>query len=140
MGRGVWSQDSKYVYAQEVADGSGQDIFRVRIKDRKRESIAGSGQIPRADISDYDLVGLTPQGEPLVTLLHGGSDIYSLDVDFPWLTTPLAFFNHLQRFSGTWFFNRDGTGGTNNSKPLTPYSPTLGLSSSFSKTTPDHSR
>ena len=83
IGRGVWSHDSQYVYAQDVLDGSGQYIFRVGIRDHKVESIAGSAQIPRADISDYHLVGVTPDGAPLVTLLHGGSDIYALDVDFP---------------------------------------------------------
>ena len=83
IGRSVWSSDSKYVYWQDVLGGSGQEISRVRIENHKVELIAGSGQIPRADISDYHLVGLTPDGSPLVTLLHGGSDIYALDVDFP---------------------------------------------------------
>jgi len=83
IGRSVWSSDSQYIYSQDVLEGGGQRIFRVRIGDRKLESIADSEQIPRADISEYHLIGLTPDGSPLVTLIHGGSDIYALDVDFP---------------------------------------------------------
>ncbi|HEX4543446.1 MAG TPA: winged helix-turn-helix domain-containing protein [Candidatus Acidoferrum sp.] len=79
----AWSRDSKYVYSQDVSAGSEQPIFRVRISDRKAERIATASQILRADVNRFYFLGLAPDGSPLVTLTHGNSDIYALDVDFP---------------------------------------------------------
>jgi DNA-binding winged helix-turn-helix (wHTH) protein/Tol biopolymer transport system component len=78
-----WSSDSQYVYYQHLEEGKGQPIFRVRIRDRKIEQITSARQIPRADMLGYTMTGLTPNDEPLATLIHRNSDIYALDLDLP---------------------------------------------------------
>jgi Tol biopolymer transport system component/DNA-binding winged helix-turn-helix (wHTH) protein len=77
-----WSRDGKYVYAQELA-GVDQPVLRVRITDRKVEVIANRNQFARADVKAYTLVGLTPDGSPLVSLILSLDEIYALGVDFP---------------------------------------------------------
>lgn len=77
-----WSRDGRYVYAQDLG-GVDQPVFRVRISDHKREVVATLKQFARADATAYSLAGLTPDGEPLASLLRSSSDIYALDVDFP---------------------------------------------------------
>jgi Tol biopolymer transport system component len=77
-----WSRDGRYVYAQDLA-GTDQPVFRVRISDHKQEVVTTLNQFARADATAYSLAGLTPDGEPLASLLRSTSDIYALDVDFP---------------------------------------------------------
>jgi Tol biopolymer transport system component len=77
-----WSRDGNYVYSQDLA-GVEQPVFRVRISDHKSEVITTLKQFPRADATAYSLAGLTPEGEPLASLLRSSGDIYALDVDFP---------------------------------------------------------
>lgn len=79
---GLWSRDGKYVYFQDFQDAS-QHVFRVRISDRRIERVAALEQIPRADVRNYFLAGLAPDGSLVVSLIVGHSDIYALDVNLP---------------------------------------------------------
>ncbi len=79
---GIWSSDSKYVYTQDVL-GASQPILRVRISDRKVEPVATFEQIPRADVRNYVLAGVAPDGSPVVSLVLSHSDIYALDLKLP---------------------------------------------------------
>lgn len=79
----LWSRDSKYAYSQDVSEGISQPIFRVRLSDLKIERIATFEQILRADVRNYFLTGLAPDGSPLASLILSHSDIYALDVSFP---------------------------------------------------------
>lgn len=79
----AWSPDSKYVYSQDLYEGTEQPIFRVRISNRKIERIATSRQILRADVTSFSFLGLAPDGSPLATLNHSTSDVYALDVYLP---------------------------------------------------------
>jgi len=77
-----WSRDGKYLYTQDLA-GVEQPVLRVRISDHKTEVITTLKQFARADAIAYSFAGLTPDGEPLASLIRSDSDIYALDVDFP---------------------------------------------------------
>ncbi len=78
-----WSSDSRYVYYQHAGEGEDQPIFRVRVSDRKVETVTSARQIPRADVLGYTMTGLTPDGAPLASLVHRNSDIYALQLDAP---------------------------------------------------------
>jgi Tol biopolymer transport system component/DNA-binding winged helix-turn-helix (wHTH) protein len=78
-----WSSDSKYVYYQHVYSGEEQPIFRVRVSDHKVEQITSSRQILRADVLSHTITGLTPDNDPLASLVHSNSDIFALELDLP---------------------------------------------------------
>lgn len=78
-----WSTDSQYVYYQDIQQGEEQPIFRVRIRDRKMETIASLRQVLSADVLGYSMTGLAPDGSPLASLLHSSSDIYALELGLP---------------------------------------------------------
>jgi len=68
-----WSRDSRYVYAQDI-ESVDQPVFRVRISDHKQEVVTTLNQFARADVTAYSLAGLTPDGEPLASLIRSSSD------------------------------------------------------------------
>jgi hypothetical protein len=78
-----WSHDGKYVDFQDLAGGLDQPVFRVRVNDRRSEIIASLKQFARADVMNYSMAGLMPDGSLLASLVLGRGDIYALDVDFP---------------------------------------------------------
>jgi Tol biopolymer transport system component len=86
-GRGLsspyWSPDGKYVYIQEMLGNSQQPIRRVRVSDRKVETVATTENFLRSDIAGYSLTGITPDGSPLVSLVRATGDLYALDVSLP---------------------------------------------------------
>jgi len=78
-----WTRDSTCVYVQEVWSGAEQPIFKVRVKDSKKELVATTKQLVRNDTLGYALVGLAPDDSPVATLLVRDTDIYALEFDFP---------------------------------------------------------
>ncbi len=78
-----WSQDSSYVYTQDLVGELDQPVFRVRVSDHKVEVVATLNQFARVDVKAYSLAGLTPDGSPLASLIRSQDEIYALDVDLP---------------------------------------------------------
>ena len=78
-----WSRDGKYVYFQDLYGGAEQSISRVRLSDRKVESVAGLSQFNPADAMAFSFAGLAPDNSPLASVILNRGDIYSLNVDFP---------------------------------------------------------
>jgi DNA-binding winged helix-turn-helix (wHTH) protein/Tol biopolymer transport system component len=78
-----WTRDSQYVYYQDEYGGPDQPIIRVRIADHKTERVTGPGSDLPMDVEDILLIGISPDGSPLVSLQRSNSDIYALDLDLP---------------------------------------------------------
>ena len=68
-----WSRDGKHVLFN-----SGPRIYRMRIADRKVESVA-QGELRPGGF----WYGYAPEGDPLAFQNKGTQEIYALDVDFP---------------------------------------------------------
>jgi Tol biopolymer transport system component len=75
-----WSRDSAYIYFQDLASGLEQPVLRVHVNDRRSGVVARLQQFARADVMNYSLAGLTPDGSLLASLILGRGDIYALDV------------------------------------------------------------
>jgi DNA-binding winged helix-turn-helix (wHTH) protein/Tol biopolymer transport system component len=75
-----WSRDSAYIYFQDLASGLEQAVLRVHVNDRRSGVVARLQQFARADVMNYSLAGLTPDGSLLASLILGRGDIYALDV------------------------------------------------------------
>jgi Tol biopolymer transport system component/DNA-binding winged helix-turn-helix (wHTH) protein len=78
----LWSRDGKTIYFQDLG-GRGQPIYRVQIGGHKAERFAGSEEIRRADSVYSAFTGLTPDGSPVVMLIHALYDIYGLELVLP---------------------------------------------------------
>jgi len=78
-----WSDDSKYVYYQEVYGGIDQPIWRVQIRTRKIERVVGLRQVPQSNASQYELAGMAPDDAPVASVIRSNSDIYALDLNLP---------------------------------------------------------
>ena len=83
LGVPLWSRDSQYVLFQEVLGGPEQPVYRVSIRSRKIEKMAGASQIPQSNVTGYVVTGLAPDDAPVATVLRSNSDIYALDLDLP---------------------------------------------------------
>ena len=68
----MWSPDSRYVYYDTT-----DEIFRVRLSDRKVEKVAGFKGISRNP--DVPWFGLAPDGSVLIIRDDSTRQIYSLD-------------------------------------------------------------
>ncbi|HEV2492790.1 MAG TPA: winged helix-turn-helix domain-containing protein [Terriglobia bacterium] len=78
-----WTQDDKYVYYQDLYGGLDQPVSRVRVADRRVERVTSPKLDLPVDVTAFALIGLTPDGSPLVSLGRSNSDIYALDLDLP---------------------------------------------------------
>lgn len=83
LGVPFWSQDSRYVYYQEVLGAPEQPIFRVEIHTRKIEKMMDSSSIPQSNLTGYGMSGMAPGNEPIATVVRSNSDIYALDLELP---------------------------------------------------------
>ncbi|PYJ79025.1 MAG: hypothetical protein DME69_06380 [Verrucomicrobia bacterium] len=69
---GIWSPDSKYIYYDTT-----DEVFRIRLSDRKVEKVAGFKGISRNP--DTPWFGLAPDGSVLIIRDDSTRQIYSLD-------------------------------------------------------------
>ena len=74
-----WSHDGKYVYMQQSENASGA-IVRVRVKDRKLETVLSLKDFPMN--TDGDWMGLTPDDSVLLMRDHSVQEIYALGLQF----------------------------------------------------------
>jgi len=77
-----WSRDSQYVYfdTQSNADPT---IYRVRVSDKKLESVASLKSLRRVILPFWPWMGLTPDGSPLLMRDTGTQEVYALDFEEP---------------------------------------------------------
>jgi|HubBroStandDraft_6_1064221.scaffolds.fasta_scaffold52572_1 serine/threonine protein kinase/Tol biopolymer transport system component len=90
---GLWSPspDGKYLYSDRVTDeAGGPKIFRLRIADRKMETVLDLKGLRRVEDEQFAAglnvttwVGVTPDGSVLVTRDVGTQEIYALSVKWP---------------------------------------------------------
>jgi len=78
-----WSHDGKYVYFQDLGADTEQPICRVRIGDRKIETVAGLSQLNPIDAMAFSFAGLTPDNSPLASVMLSRGDVYAIYVNFP---------------------------------------------------------
>jgi Tol biopolymer transport system component len=82
VGYPQWSADSKYVYF-DSGIGANVAIYRVRIADKKVETVADVRNFNRVVQAWVSWMGLTPEGSPLVMRETGSQEIYALDLEVP---------------------------------------------------------
>jgi serine/threonine protein kinase/Tol biopolymer transport system component len=91
-GFGLWapSSDGKYLYSDRVTEEiTGPKIFRLRIADRKMETVLDLKGLRRVEDEQFSgvnastWVGVTPDGSVLVTRDVGTQEIYALNVKWP---------------------------------------------------------
>jgi len=58
-------------------------IFRVRLSDKKPETVASLKNLRRAILPWTSCLGLTPDGSPLLMLDTGTKEVYALDFEAP---------------------------------------------------------
>ena len=77
-----WSRDSKYVYfdTQSNADPA---VYRVRVADRKLETVISLKNLRRVILPFQAWMGLTPDGSPLLMRDTGTQEVYALDFEEP---------------------------------------------------------
>jgi serine/threonine protein kinase/Tol biopolymer transport system component len=77
-----WSPDSQYVYfdTQSNADPA---IYRVRVSDKKLETVASLKNLRRVILPFLPWMGLTPDGSPLLMRDTGTQEVYALDFEEP---------------------------------------------------------
>ena len=78
-----WSKDSRLLYFQSAYNAEEQPIFRIHISDRSIEQITSSRQLQSADVLTYLMTGLTPENDPVVSLVYRNSDIDALELNLP---------------------------------------------------------
>jgi len=77
-----WSQDSKYVYF-DTQSSTEPAIYRVRLLDRKMETVASLKNFRRVILPFQAWMGLTPDGSPLLMRDTGTQEVYALDFEEP---------------------------------------------------------
>lgn len=77
-----WSFDSKYVYF-DTESNTNPAIYRVRISDRKLESVASLKNLRRVILPFWAWMGITPEGSPLLMRDIGTQEVYALSFEEP---------------------------------------------------------
>jgi Tol biopolymer transport system component/DNA-binding winged helix-turn-helix (wHTH) protein len=76
----TWSKDGKHLYYQDLL-ATDQPIYRIQIRNRKRELVTTFETFLKGGIHRAGLIGLAPDGSLIARLDRGNSDIYSLDLE-----------------------------------------------------------
>jgi Tol biopolymer transport system component len=77
-----WSKDSKYVYF-DTQSSAEPAVFRVRLSDKKLETVASLKNLRRVVLPWNVWMGLTPDGSPLLMRDTGTQEVYALDFEAP---------------------------------------------------------
>jgi Tol biopolymer transport system component len=76
-----WSHDGRYIYAQRTRNGSGE-VVRVRIADRKLETVRTLKDFPMLTDNWADWSGLAPDDSVLLMRNRSVQEIYALHLQF----------------------------------------------------------
>ena len=77
-----WSYDSQYVYF-DTQSNANPAIYRVRVADKKLETVASLKNLRRVILPFWAWMGLTPDGSPLLMRDTGTQEVYALDFEEP---------------------------------------------------------
>jgi eukaryotic-like serine/threonine-protein kinase len=77
-----WSRDSKYVYF-DTQSSAEPAVHRVRLSDRKLETVASLKNLRRVILPFQAWMGLAPDGSPLLMRDTGTQEVYALDFEAP---------------------------------------------------------
>jgi Tol biopolymer transport system component len=78
----MWSDDSQYVYFNDLMSSEQPGIFRVHVRDAREEKIADVGFTTEGAALGF-WSGLTPDGSPLLLRNQEQSDVYVLSLARP---------------------------------------------------------
>jgi Tol biopolymer transport system component/DNA-binding winged helix-turn-helix (wHTH) protein len=82
LGPAVWSQDSRYIYFQDVLD-EGEPVRRMNLQTRRVESVFDCSALLEAGVQRCGFEDLTPDGSLVLRLTRGDHDIYVLELELP---------------------------------------------------------
>jgi Tol biopolymer transport system component/DNA-binding winged helix-turn-helix (wHTH) protein len=82
LGIGVWSPDSRYLYFQDLL-GKGEQLWRYNIRLDRVEPVAEFSEILKSGVGRCALVGVTPDGSPLIAFNRGAYDLFTASVTLP---------------------------------------------------------
>lgn len=77
-----WSADGQSLFFQDLL-ADGQPIYRLRLRDVRKEVVFSFEEQLRANSMRCGMVGMTRDGRFLVTLDRSGADVYALDLILP---------------------------------------------------------
>jgi Tol biopolymer transport system component/DNA-binding winged helix-turn-helix (wHTH) protein len=78
----VWSQDSRYIYFQDVLD-EGEPVRRMSLQTRRVERVFDCGALLEGGVQRCGFEDLTPDGSLVLRLTRGDHDIYALGLELP---------------------------------------------------------
>lgn len=82
LGISVWSPDSRYLYFQDVL-AKGEEVWRYEIRLQRVEPVVEFSDILKSGVSRCALVGMAPDGSPLIAFNRGTYDIFTASVTLP---------------------------------------------------------
>ena len=82
LGPAVWSQDSRYIYFQDVLD-EGEPVRRMNLQTRRVERMFDCSTLLEGGAQRCGFEDLTPDGSLVLRLTRGDHDIYALDLELP---------------------------------------------------------
>jgi Tol biopolymer transport system component/DNA-binding winged helix-turn-helix (wHTH) protein len=82
LGISVWSPDSQYLYFQDVLS-KGQQVWRYNIRLERVEPVVEFSEILKSGVGRCALVGITPDGSPLIAFNRGAYDLFTASVTLP---------------------------------------------------------
>jgi len=82
LGPAVWSQDSRYIYFQDVLD-EGEPVRRMDLQTRRIERVFDCSTLLEGGVQRCGFEDLTPDSSLVLRLTRGDHDIYALDLELP---------------------------------------------------------
>jgi len=76
-----WSPDGTFLYYQDFISAN-EAVYRVRLKDRRREEIVSFESYIRAGVPRCAFADLTPDGSIIAVLLRSHADIFALQLSY----------------------------------------------------------
>lgn len=82
LGISVWSPDGRYLYFQDVL-AKGEVVWRYDTQLQRVEPVVEFTEVLKTGISRCALVGMTPDGSPMIAFNRGTYDIFTASVTLP---------------------------------------------------------
>lgn len=82
LGIALWSPDSRYLYYQDLL-GPGEAVWRYEVARGRIGRVADFSEVLHAGVSRCALVGITPDGSPIVGFNRSALDLYAARVTWP---------------------------------------------------------
>jgi Tol biopolymer transport system component/DNA-binding winged helix-turn-helix (wHTH) protein len=82
LGISVWSPDSRYLYFQDLL-GKGEEVWRYNIRLERVEPVMEFSEILKSGVGRCALVGMAPDGSPVIAFNRGAFDLFAASVNLP---------------------------------------------------------